>query len=228
MTISEPMLGFDLDPCLMAVDPSMIQCGVAFAQLTNPLENFILGGGTINPDTKASDADRIAFVGAELHHVIRTWNVQRILVEMPTSMYVKRGRSLDALKVLLVLGGVYAVAGAMQIPVHGMTVNQWKGGGSQYKEHSRTLAAALWPNERIDTDDEAEARLLALAFVQPDEVRGAIGLMKMNAPVDRAVGVIKREWPFGPRELARIQDGLKDNRLRGVAGSRKGKRRPNG
>ncbi len=224
MTISDPMLGFDLDPCLMAVDPSMIQCGVAFAQLTNPLENFILGGGVIKPNPKASDAERIALVGSELHHCIRTWNVQRILVEQPTSMYVKRGRSLDALKVLLVLGGVYAVAGAMAIPVHGMTVVQWKGAGSHYKEHSRTLNDALWPNERVDTDDEAEARLLALAFVQPDEMRAAIGLLKMNAPVERAVGVIRREWPFGPRELARIQDGLKDNRLRGVAGSRKGRK----
>lgn len=228
MTISDPPIGFDLDPCLMAVDPSMNQLGVAFAQPVNPLQDFILGTGTIKPPQRGSDAERIALVGAELHHAIRAWNVQRILVEIPTSMYVKRGRSLDALKVLLPIGGVFAVAGAMQIPVHAMTVNQWKGGGTQYKEHSYRLAVELWPQEIIHTEDEAEARLLALAFIQPDEVRAAIAVLKMNAPVERAVGVIKREWPFGPRELARIEDGLADNRLRGTAGSRKGKKRRHG
>lgn len=228
MTISDPPIGYDLDPCLMAVDPSMTQLGVAFAVLVNPLEHMILGTGTINPPQRGSDADRIAMVGRELNRAINAWNVQRVLVEIPTSMYVKKGRSLDALKVLLPIGACFAIAGCMKIPVHAITVNQWKGGGTQYKEHTLDLARALWPNELIVTEDEAEARMLALAFVQPDEVRAAIALMKMNAPVDRAVGLIKREWPFGPRELARIEDGLADNRLRGVAGSRKGKKRPHG
>ena len=218
----------DREPCMMAVDPSMLQCGVAFAQLVNPIDSFILGSGVIKPPQRDSDADRISLLGASFREAIRDWDVQRILVETPTSMYVKRGRSLDALKVLMVIGAVYAVAGAMGVPVHGMTVNQWKGGGSHYKEHSVELARALWPNDVMESDDEAEARLLALAFIQPDEMRAAIALMKHSAPVDRAVGVIKRQWPFGPRELARIEDGLSDNRLRGVAGSRKGKKRPHG
>lgn len=216
---------FDAEPCLMAVDPSMSHCGVAFVRTVNPLDSFILGSGVIKPNAKESDAERIAYLGAVIVAAFQEWNVQRVLVEIPTSMYVKKGRSLDALKVLLPIGAVFGVAGAKNIPVHAITVNQWKGGGTQYKEHSIELAKALWPGDHMETDDEAEARLLALAFIQPDEVRAAIALMKMNAPVERVLGVIKREWPFGPRELARIQDGLADNRLRGVAGSRKGKKR---
>jgi Holliday junction resolvasome RuvABC endonuclease subunit len=212
----------------MAVDPSMGSCGIAFAQTSSPLATFILGSGVLQPPQRESDATRVAFLGLHLRRAMLDWDVQRVLVETPSTMYVKQGRSLDTLKVLMVIGAVYAVAGAMGVPVHGMTVNQWKGGGSQYKEHSVALARALWPNDQRGTEDEAEARLLALAFIQPDEMRAALGLMKLHAPVERAIGVIKREWPFGPRELSRIEDGLKDNRLRGVAGSRKGQKRKNG
>ena len=212
----------------MAVDPSMQQCGLAFAVPVNPIESFILGSCVVKPPQKESDASRIAYLGMHLRVAIREWDVQRILVETPTSMYVKKGRSLDALKVLMAIGAVYAVAGVYGLPVHGMTVNQWKGGGTQYKEHSVALAQALWPNDRMETDDEAEARLLALAFIQPDEMRAAFALMKMNVPIDRPLGVIKRQWPFGPRELARIEDGLSDNRLRGVAGSKKGRKAKHG
>ena len=212
------------DPSLLAVDPSMSDCGMAIAQVVNPLDQFILASGVLRPPKEASDAVRIACIGRGIKTLAENWNVQRIVVETPTTLYVKAGRSLDALKLLLVIGAVYAAGGFLGVPVHGMTVKQWKGGGTQYKEHTLALAVALWPHDKMESDDEAEARLLALAMTQPDEVRAAIGLLKLGAPVDKAIGALKREWQWGPREIGKIESLVGRNRLTGTAKSRKGRR----
>ena len=211
------------DPSLLAVDPSMNQCGVAIAQMVNPLDRFILASGRILPPREASDAKRVAYVGKCIKDLARVWNVQRIVVEAPTSLYVKKGRSLDALKVLLVIGGVYAAGGFLEIPVIGITVKQWKGSGSQSKDHSVALAKALWPLDTMASDDEAEARLIALGLAQPDELRAAIGLLKLGTPIEKVLGCFRREWQWGPREMDRIDALVAKNRLTGVAGSRKGR-----
>ena len=212
------------DPSLLAIDPSMEKCGAAIAQMVNPLDSMILASGVIRPNPKENDALRVSFVTRSIKQLARTWNIQRIVVETPTSMFVKRGRSLDALKVLLVIGAVYGAGGFLEVPVVGITVKQWKGGGKQFKEHSIALAKALWPLDRMENDDEAEARLLALGLAQPDELRAAFGLLKLNAPIDRVIGTFRREWMWGPRELDRIDKLVAANRLTGTAGSKKGRR----
>ncbi|KKM86178.1 hypothetical protein LCGC14_1281610 [marine sediment metagenome] len=209
------------DPSLLAVDPSISYCGLAIAQMVNPLDQFILASGVFTPNREQGDANRVAALGAAIKVLAREWNVQRIVVETPTTLYVKKGRSLDALKLLLVIGAVYAAGGFLGVPVYGMTVKQWKGGGTQHKEHTLALAQALWPHDKMQSDDEAEARLLALAVVQPDEVRAAIGILKLGAPVDRAVGALRRTWQWGPREIGKIESMLGRNRLTGTAKTRK-------
>jgi hypothetical protein len=159
--------------------------------------------------------------------MVREWNVDRIIVETPTSMFVKRGRSLDALKVLLVIGAVYAAAGYLLVPVHGVTVSDWKGAGSHDKDHSVALVKAIWPAYKDVKHDEAEALLLCLSAVQPMEVRMAFGLMKLNCPMSRIIGVIKNEWSWGPREVQRIEELANKNRLSGTASSRKGRGKKN-
>lgn len=212
------------DPSLLAVDPSMGQCGVAIAQMVNPLDRLILTSGVIEPKRDESDAKRVVYVSQCIKRLARTWNVQRIVVETPSSMYVKRGRSLDALKVLLVIGAVYAAGGFLEVPVIGITVKQWKGGGKQFKEHTLNLCRALWPNDPMDNDDEAEARLIALGLAQPSELRAAIGLLKLNAPMERVIGCFQRQWRWGPREIQKIDELVAKNRLTGTAKSRKGRR----
>ena len=73
-------------------------------------------------------------------------------------------------------------------------------------------------------EPEAEAALLCLSVVQPQEVRGAIGLLKINAPIERVLGHVKNEWSWGAREIERIEKLAAGNRLSGTASSRKGRR----
>lgn len=158
--------------------------------------------------------------------MVRDWNVHSIFVETPTSLYVKRGRSLDALKVLLAIGGIYAASGYLRVPVYGVRVKDWKGAGSHDKDDSVALVKAIWPayKESDVKHDEAEAALLCLSAVQPVEVKMAFGLMRLNCPMSRILGVIKNEWSWGPREVKRIEELANKNRLSGTASSRKGKR----
>ena len=202
-------------PCFVTVDPSMGKCGLAVARPSEPLERLVRASGVAIAPERASDADRVAAIGGILKKICREWRVTFIVIETPTSLFVKKGRSMEALKVLLPIGGVYGAAGVLDIPVHGISVREWKGSGKQFKEHSIALAEGLWPDWQAVTDDEAEARLLALSVVQPDEVRMAYGLLKINAPMDKVLGAFHREWSWGPRELDRVVKLGEANRLTG-------------
>ncbi|MCP4896867.1 MAG: crossover junction endodeoxyribonuclease RuvC [bacterium] len=213
----------DRTPVLVGCDPSMGYCGVAVCCPSAGMEDFVRYSYVIKAPRSGSDGERVAAVAAGLRRITQEWNVERIIVETPTSLYVKKGRSIEALKVLLVIGAVYGAAGYLKVPVHGISVKEWKGAGAQDKDNSVALVNALWPGyakllrykERPMTHDEAEAILLCLAAVQPQEVRGAFGLLKINAPLDRALGHLRHEWSWGSREIERIEKLAAANRLSG-------------
>ncbi|MDV2504703.1 MAG: hypothetical protein RX318_12225, partial [bacterium] len=76
------------DPSLLAVDPSMSYCGMAIAQVVNPLDQFILASGVLKPDPQLSDAARIGTIAGGIKFLAENWNVQRIVVETPTTLYI--------------------------------------------------------------------------------------------------------------------------------------------
>jgi len=198
----------DSTPVIVGCDPGLRKCGFAVAQPRNRLEDFILDSTVVIPPSDASDAERVRIVTAKLKRVLLEWPVEYILVETPTSLYVKKGRSIEALKMLLTLGAVYGAAGYMDVPVHGLSVKEWKGPKSHNKADSVGLSKVIWPREKKKsalTDDEAEAQLLCLSVVQPTELRAAFMLMKMNVAPDRVMGTLKREWMYGARQMQALE-----------------------
>lgn len=198
----------DSTPVIVGCDPSLRKCGIAVAQPRNALEDFILASTVVTTPADASDQERVRIVTAQLKRVLLEWSVEYILVETPTSLYVKKGRSIDALKVLLMLGAVYGAAGYMEVPVHGLTVKDWKGPKSHSKPDSVALSSVIWPRSGKRAplkDDEAEAQLLCLSAVQPVELRAAFMLMKMQVAPDRVMGTLKREWMYGARQMQALE-----------------------
>jgi Holliday junction resolvasome RuvABC endonuclease subunit len=187
------------------------------AQPRNPLDRFLLYSHTVKTPQTATDGQRIAIVTKHLHEICLEFNVERILLETPTSLYVKRGRSLESLKVLLQIGAVYAAAGYLGIPVHGLTVKEWKGATSSNKQISIDLAKTIWAQGEDLEDDEAEAQLLCLSAVQEREVRAAYTLAAMQVPAERILGALNREWMYGAREIERLEKRAA-TRLKGKGG----------
>lgn len=197
----------DSTPVIVGCDPGLRKCGIAVAQPRNALEDFILDSTVVTTPSDGSDAERVRIITAQLKRVLLEWPVEYILVETPTSLYVKKGRSIEALKILLMLGGVYAAAGYMDVPVHGLSVKEWKGPKSHNKADSVALSKVIWPRafDLPLTDDEAEAQLLCLSVVQPIELRAAFMLMKMNVAPDRVMGTLKRDWMYGARQMQALE-----------------------
>lgn len=197
----------DSTPVIVGCDPGLRKCGIAVAQPRNALEDFILDSTVVTTPSDGSDAQRVRIITAHLKRVLLEWPVEYILVETPTSLYVKKGRSIEALKILLMLGAVYAAAGYMDVPVHGLSVKEWKGPKSHNKADSVALSKVIWPRafDLPLTDDEAEAQLLCLSVVQPTELRAAFMLMKMNVAPDRVMGTLKRDWMYGARQMQALE-----------------------
>ena len=213
----------DTTPVIVGCDPSLRRCGFAVAQPRNPLDRFLLYSGVVKTPQTATDGQRIAIVTKHLRQIVLEFNVERILVETPTSLYVKRGRSLEALKVLMMIGAVYAAAGYLSVPVHGLTVKEWKGATSSNKQVSVDLSNTIWPGQSPLEDDEAEAQLICLAAVQEREVRAAYTLAAMQVPTSRILGALNREWMYGAREIARLE-ARAATRLKGKASKQKAPR----
>ena len=114
-------------------------------------------------------------------------------------------------------------AGYLSIDVHAIPVVEWRGDrGKLDKDQSIALASNIfgWLPGRSTpigpiTHDEVEAQLLALWTVQPDEVRAALALQRLNVPMDRVLGALKREWFWGARELERLEALGSGHRLSG-------------
>ena len=198
----------DSTPVIVGCDPSLRKCGIAVAQPRSSLDHFILASTVVTTPSDASDAARVQIITTRLRMVLLEWRVEYIIVETPTSLYVKKGRSIEALKVLLMLGAVYGAAGYMDVPVHGLSVKEWKGPRSHDKADSVALSGVIWPRAKTRPplkDDEAEAQLLCLSAVQPAELRAAFLLMKMRVAPNRVMGTLKREWMYGARQMEALE-----------------------
>jgi len=212
----------DSTPVIVGCDPGLRKCGIAVAQPRNSLEHFILASTVVTTPSGASDAERVRIVTAQLKRVLLEWRVEYILVETPTSLYVKKGRSIEALKMLLMLGAVYGAAGYMSVPVHGLSVKEWKGPKSHSKSDSVALSKVIWArasNRPALTDDEAEAQLICLSAVQPTELRAAFLLMKMHVFPTRVMGTLKRDWMYGARQMEALEK-RSGQRLKAAIGRR--------
>ncbi len=214
----------DTTSVIVGCDPGLRKCGIAVAQPRNSLEHFILASTVVTTRSGASDQERVRIVTAQLKRVLLEWRVEYILVETPTSLYVKKGRSIEALKMLLMLGAVYGAAGYMNVPVHGLSVKEWKGPKSHSKSDSVALSKVIWPRAKKTpplTDDEAEAQLICLSAVQPTELRAAFMLMKMQVAPARVMGTLKRDWMYGARQVEAIEK-RSGQRLKAAIGRRRG------
>lgn len=192
-------------PVIMAVDPSLNSLGLALGQADRELPDFIQASMCLRQRGDLPDAERIEVIARTISQTIRMWPVDRILVECPTSLYVKRGRSIDSLKFLLVIGAVQAAAGYMGVPVHSVTVREWKGRGTQDKDHSVALAGELLGVRNVFVD-EMEACLLALYACKPMQMVAAFQLMKLGVGVEKAVETFGADVKFGPNELTKLEN----------------------
>lgn len=190
---------------ILAVDPSMNSLGLALAQADRGLKDFIRASYCLRQRSELPDGERVRIVAQTLRQALDMWPVDRIVVECPTSLYVKRGRSMDTLKVLLVIGAVQAAAGYTGVPVHSVTVRDWKGRGSVDKEHSVELAHELLGVVSVSVD-EVEACLLALYACKPTQMVAAFQLMKLQVGVQRAVETFGAHVKFGPNELTKLEE----------------------
>lgn len=205
---------------ILAVDPSMNSLGLALAQADRDLKDFIQASYCLRQRSGLPDGDRIKVVAQTVRQALDMWPVDRIVVECPTSLYVKRGRSMDTLKVLLVIGAVQAAAGYMGVPVHSVTVRDWKGRGSVDKEHSIALGRELLGVQHV-FEDEVEACLLALYACKPTQMVAAFQLMKLQVGVAKAVETFGEQVKFGPNELTKLEEVSRLVRLTSKAKKRK-------
>lgn len=204
---------------ILAVDPSMNSLGLAIGQPDRELKEFIKDSYCLKQRSELPDGDRIRVVAETIKQTVAIWPVERIVVEVPTSLYVPRGRSIDALKVLLVIGAVQAAAGYCMVPVHSVSVRDWKGKGRADKEHSIALGHELLGLDARQ-HDEIEACLLALWACKPTQMVAAFQLMKIGVGVEKAVETFGADVKFGSRELTKLEEVSRLVRL-----SAKGKKR---
>lgn len=200
----KPPEDFD-GPAILALDPSLNSLGLAVACPTSEdMGSFIQCSTALRQRSDEPDGVRIQLIAKVIRQTVERWGVDRIIVECPTSLYVPRGRSISALKVLLVLGAVQAAAGYMNVWVNTVTVRDWKGKGQADKQHSRDLALVLM-GRTAKYDDELEACLLALYACKPTEMVVAFHLMRLGASADKAVETFGKDIRFGPQEVNKLE-----------------------
>lgn len=199
----EPPVDF-VGPAILGLDPSMNSMGLAVARPCEQIDSFIQCSGVFRQRSEHADELRIEMIADVIRRTVDMWPIERIIVECPTSLYVPRGRSIDALKFLLVLGAIQAAAGYMNVKVNTVTVRDWKGKGKAEKWHSRELAFALM-GRTAKYDDELEACLLALYACKPTEMVVAFHLMRLGASAEKAIETFGKDVKFGPQEVNKLE-----------------------
>lgn len=192
-------------PAILALDPSLNSMGFAVAcPGSEDRHSFIQCSTALQQRSDQADEVRIEVITEVIRQTVEMWWIDRIIVECPTSLYVPRGRSISALKFLLVLGAVQGAAGYLNVKVNTVTVRDWKGKGKAQKWHSRDLALALL-GRTAKYDDELEACLLALYACKPTEMVVAFQLMGLGASAEKAIETFGKDVKFGPQELNKLE-----------------------
>jgi hypothetical protein len=176
---------------------------VAAVNPRGPLSRFVIS--THRFSVGGNDVQRLQHLVDRLRWLDREHRVERVVVELPTSLYVPRGRGLEALKVLLAIGAVVGWAEATGLRVTTLAVDQWKGRRNHDKQLSVQLAGAIWPDLFWPDDHMAEAALLALAAVQPDAVRAGFVLLRQGWGPEKALAPFRAEWTLTDQDLARLE-----------------------
>ena len=215
----------------VAVDPSLTRPGFALIDPFAPPESLLLCTHSTTFHKDASDAMRVGKIAGTLNLIWRMTGIERVIVEVPSSLYVPRGRSVTALKPLMVCGAVMAMLGYRDVPVHAVRVEDWKGPGhTGDKTVSLELAWSLWPNHQFANDDEAEAALLGMWAVLPDQTTETYQLRVVGVAPKRAIERIElASEDFRVRDEKRYAQAVErlqglNVRLRSKGGKRGGTR----
>lgn len=147
---------------LLAVDPSIEEMGVAVWDL-----DFQTVDVCDTLHQQGTDGERLVQIARRLRELCREWEPDAAVVEVPTSLYVERGRSQTVLKVLLAVGAAVGSICNCVTEIGLVSVKDWRGTIKLRAPKETALVVAQALGHDVRTHHEAEAILIGAHFINP-------------------------------------------------------------